>query len=131
MAAKDIRFSEDARSKVLRGVNLLADAVTVTLGPRGRNVVLEKSWGAPTVTKDGVTVAKEMELPHRFENMGAQMVREVASKPSDVAGDGTTTATVLARAIFTEGAKLVAAGHDPMSLTRGIDRAVGVIVDEL
>src|SRR5438034_541783 len=114
MPAKMIRFSADARAKVLRGVNILADAVTVTLGPRGRNVVLEKSWGAPTVTKDGVTVAKEIELADKFENMGAQMVKEVASKTSDVAGDGTTTATVLARAIFTEGAKLVAAGPDPM-----------------
>ena len=131
MAAKVVRFSEDARSRVLRGVGVLADAVTVTLGPRGRNVVLEKSWGAPTVTKDGVTVAKEIELPDRFENMGAQMVKEVASKTSDVAGDGTTTATVLARAIFVEGAKMVAAGHDPMNLKRGVDRAVAVITDEL
>jgi len=131
MAAKLVRFSEDARSKVLKGVNILADAVTVTLGPRGRNVVLEKSWGAPTVTKDGVTVAKEIELADKFENMGAQMVKEVASKTSDVAGDGTTTATVLARAIFTEGAKLVAAGHDPMSLKRGVDLAVKAVVDEL
>ena len=109
MPAKIVKFSEDARAKVLRGVNVLADAVTVTLGPRGRNVVLEKSWGAPNVTKDGVTVAKEIELPDKFENMGAQMVKEVASKTSDVAGDGTTTATVLARSIFTEGAKMVAA----------------------
>ncbi|TMB19993.1 MAG: chaperonin GroEL [Deltaproteobacteria bacterium] len=131
MAAKMVRFSEDARAKVLRGINILADAVTVTLGPRGRNVVLEKSWGAPTVTKDGVTVAKEIELADKFENMGAQMVKEVASKTSDVAGDGTTTATVLARALFTEGAKLVAAGHDPMSLKRGVDRAVTAIVEEL
>src|SRR5437899_4249457 len=131
MAAKIVRFGEDARTKVLRGVNILADAVTVTLGPRGRNVVLEKSWGAPTVTKDGVTVAKEIELADKFENMGAQMVKEVASKTSDVAGDGTTTATVLARALFTEGAKLVAAGHDPMSLKRGIDRAVTTVVEEL
>jgi chaperonin GroEL len=131
MAAKLVKFSEDARAKVLRGVNVLADAVTVTLGPRGRNVVLEKSWGAPNVTKDGVTVAKEIELVDRFENMGAQMVKEVASKTSDVAGDGTTTATVLARALFTEGAKLVAAGHDPMSLKRGIDRAVKLVVEEL
>src|SRR5262245_9720961 len=131
MAAKVVKFSEDARSKVLRGVNILADAVTVTLGPRGRNVVLEKSWGAPNITKDGVTVAKEIELADKFENMGAQMVKEVASKTSDMAGDGTTTATVLARAIFTEGAKLVAAGHDPMSLKRGVDRAVMVVVDEL
>src|SRR5213596_2871026 len=131
MAAKVIRFSEDARARVLRGINILADAVTVTLGPRGRNVVLEKSWGAPTVTKDGVTVAKEIELADKFENMGAQMVKEVASKTSDVAGDGTTTATVLARALFTEGAKLVAAGHDPMSLKRGVDRAVTAVVEEL
>src|SRR5216117_1950089 len=131
MAAKLVKFGEDARAKVLRGVNVLADAVTVTLGPRGRNVVLEKSWGAPTVTKDGVTVAKEIELADKFENMGAQMVKEVASKTSDVAGDGTTTATVLARALFTEGAKLVAAGHDPMSLKRGVDRAVTAVVEEL
>src|SRR5437870_2540405 len=131
MAGKLVLFSADARAKVLRGVNILADAVTVTLGPRGRNVVLEKSWGAPTVTKDGVTVAKEIELADKFENMGAQMVKEVASKTSDVAGDGTTTATVLARALFTEGAKLVAAGHDPMSLKRGVDRAVAAVVEEL
>src|SRR5512145_2682798 len=131
MAAKEIRFSEDARGKVLRGVNLLADAVTVTLGPKGRNVVLEKSWGAPTVTKDGVTVAKEVELEDKNENMGAQMVKEVASKTSDLAGDGTTTATVLSRAIFSEGLKLVAAGHDPMSIKRGIDKAVAKVVDEL
>jgi len=131
MAAKLVRFGEDARAKVLRGINVLADAVTVTLGPRGRNVVMEKSWGAPTVTKDGVTVAKEIELADKFENMGAQMVKEVASKTSDVAGDGTTTATVLARAIFTEGAKLVAAGHDPMSLKRGIDKAVPAIIEAL
>src|ERR1044072_4624737 len=107
MAAKLVTFGQDAGEKILRGINVLADAVTVTLGPRGRNVVLEKSWGAPTVTKDGVTVAKEIELEGRFENMGAQMVKEVASKTSDVAGDGTTTATVLARAIFTEGIKMV------------------------
>src|SRR5213593_4078080 len=131
MAGKLVLFSADARAKVMKGVNVLADAVTVTLGPRGRNVVLEKSWGAPTVTKDGVTVAKEIELADKFENMGAQMVKEVASKTSDVAGDGTTTATVLARALFTEGAKLVAAGHDPMSLKRGVDRAVTAIVEEL
>jgi len=131
MAAKLVRFGEDARAKVLRGINVLADAVTVTLGPRGRNVVMEKSWGAPTVTKDGVTVAKEIELADKFENMGAQMVKEVASKTSDVAGDGTTTATVLARAIFTEGAKLVAAGHDPMSLKRGIDKAVPAVIEAL
>src|SRR5262252_4473832 len=131
MPAKLVRFSEDGRARVLKGVNVLADAVTVTLGPRGRNVVLEKSWGAPNVTKDGVTVAKEIELADKFENMGAQMVKEVASKTSDVAGDGTTTATVLARAIFTEGAKLVAAGHDPMSLKRGVDKAVEAVVAEL
>ena len=131
MAAKQVRFGQDARDRILRGVNTLADAVTVTLGPKGRNVVLEKSFGAPNITKDGVTVAKEIELEDKFENMGAQMVKEVASKTSDVAGDGTTTATVLARAIFAEGIKMVAAGHDPMSLKRGIDRAVGAIVDEL
>src|SRR5499426_301625 len=131
MPAKHVRFGQDARDRVLRGVNILADAVKVTLGPKGRNVVLEKSFGAPTVTKDGVTVAKEIQLEDKFENMGAQMVKEVASKTSDVAGDGTTTATVLARAIFTEGAKMVAAGHDPMSLKRGIDKSVGAIVDEL
>ena len=131
MAAKDIKFSEDARSKVLHGVNILADAVTVTLGPKGRNVVLEKSWGSPTITKDGVTVAKEIQLEDKFENMGAQMVKEVASKTSDIAGDGTTTATVLSRAIFSEGLKMVAAGHDPMSIKRGIDKAVEKVVDEL
>ncbi len=131
MSAKEIRFSEDARGRVLRGVNLLADAVTVTLGPKGRNVVLEKSWGSPTVTKDGVSVAKEIQLEDKFENMGAQMVKEVASKTSDLAGDGTTTATVLSRAIFSEGLKLVAAGHDPMSIKRGIDKAVAKVVDEL
>jgi chaperonin GroEL len=131
MGAKMIRFSQEAREKILRGVNVLADAVTVTLGPKGRNVVLEKSFGAPTVTKDGVTVAKEIELEDKFENMGAQMVKEVASKTSDVAGDGTTTATVLARSIFTEGIKMVAAGHDPMSLKRGIARAVEVVTNEL
>jgi len=131
MAAKIVKFSQDAREKILRGVNVLADAVTVTLGPRGRNVVLEKSFGAPNVTKDGVTVAKEIELEDKFENMGAQMVKEVASKTSDVAGDGTTTATVLARAIYTEGLKMVAAGHDPMSLKRGIDKAVTTVIEEL
>src|SRR2546427_1482382 len=131
MAAKLVKFGQDAREKILRGVNILADAVTVTLGPRGRNVVLDKSFGAPTVTKDGVTVAKEIELEDKFENMGAQMVKEVASKTSDVAGDGTTTATVLARAIFTEGLKMVAAGHDPMTLKRGIDKAVAAVVEEL
>jgi chaperonin GroEL len=131
MPAKIVRFSQEAREKILKGVNTLADAVTVTLGPKGRNVVLEKSFGAPTVTKDGVTVAKEIELEDKFENMGAQMVKEVASKTSDVAGDGTTTATVLARSIFTEGIKMVAAGHDPMSLKRGIDRAVEAVTGEL
>src|ERR1700740_1638520 len=124
MAAKMVKFSREARDAILRGVNLLADAVTVTLGPKGRNVVLEKSFGAPNVTKDGVTVAKEIELSDKFENMGAQMVREVASKTNDDAGDGTTTATVLAQAIYREGAKIVAAGHNPMELKRGIDRAV-------
>src|SRR2546423_666136 len=131
MAAKVIRFSEDARARVLRGINILADAVAVTLGPKGRNVVLEKSWGAPTVTKDGVTVAKEIDLADRCQNMGAQMVREVASKTSDVAGDGTTTATVLAAAIYSEGQRLVAAGHNPMSIKRGIDKSVEAIIGEL
>src|ERR1051326_7132669 len=131
MAAKLVLFSADARAKVLRGVNILADAVTVTLGPRGRNVVLEKSWGAPTVTKDGVTVAKEIELADKFENMGAQMVKEVASKTSDVAGDATTPATVLAQAIVREGTKAVAAGLNPMDLKRGIDKAVPAAVAEL
>src|SRR5438034_1161667 len=131
MAAKIVKFGEEARNKILNGVRVLADAVTVTLGPKGRNVVLDKSFGAPNITKDGVTVAKEIELEDKFENMGAQMVKEVASKTSDVAGDGTTTATVLARAIYTEGAKMVAAGHDPMSLKRGIDKAVEVIIEAL
>src|SRR5579875_2763543 len=131
MPAKLVRFGQESREKIQRGVNILADAVTVTLGPKGRNVVLEKSFGAPTVTKDGVTVAKEIELEDKFENMGAQMVKEVASKTSDVAGDGTTTATILARAIFTEGLKMVAAGHDPMSIKRGIDKAVEAVVEEL
>ena len=131
MPAKIVKFSEEARNKVLSGVRVLADTVTVTLGPKGRNVILEKSFGAPNITHDGVTVAKEIQLEDKFENMGAQMVKEVASKTSDVAGDGTTTATVLARAIYTEGAKMVAAGHDPMSIKRGIDRAVGVATDEL
>jgi chaperonin GroEL len=116
MAAKKIGFGLDAREQILKGVKILADAVKVTMGPRGRNVVIEKSFGAPTITKDGVTVAKEIELENKFENMGAQMVKEVASKTSDVAGDGTTTATVLADAIYREGYKLVAAGHDPMSI---------------
>src|SRR5579885_3251084 len=131
MPATIVRFSQEAREKIQKGVNVLADAVTVTLGPKGRNVVLEKSFGAPTVTKDGVTVAKEIQLEDKFENMGAQMVKEVASKTSDVADDGTTTATVLSRAIYTEGMKMVAAGHDPMTLKRGIDRAVEAVVSEL
>src|SRR5262244_1305009 len=131
MAAKEIIFDEKARNRVMAGVDTLSNAVKVTLGPRGRNVVIEKSWGAPTVTKDGVTVAKEIELENRFENMGAQMVREVASKTSDIAGDGTTTATVLAQAIYREGSKLVAAGHNPMELKRGIDAAVTTIVESL
>src|SRR5216110_2451842 len=131
MAAKEIIYDTSARDKILAGVNALANAVKVTLGPRGRNVVIEKSFGAPTVTKDGVTVAKEIELENRFENMGAQMVREVASKTSDVAGDGTTTATVLAQAIYREGSKLVAAGHNPMEIKRGIDKAVEAVVDAL
>ena len=124
MAAKDVKFSQDARERMLRGVDILANAVKVTLGPKGRNVVLEKSFGAPRVTKDGVTVAKEIELEDKFENMGAQMLQEVASKTSDVAGDGTTTATVLAQAIIREGAKSVAAGSNPMDLKRGVDLAV-------
>ena len=131
MAAKEVKFSEEARNKVSRGVRILADAVTVTLGPKGRNVILEKSWGAPNITKDGVTVAKEIELEDKFENIGAQMVKEVASKTSDVAGDGTTTATVLAKAIFSDGVKMVAGGHDPMSIKRGIDKAVEKAVAEL
>ncbi|MBN1830384.1 MAG: chaperonin GroEL [Deltaproteobacteria bacterium] len=131
MAAKLLQYDEQARKSILNGVNALADAVKVTLGPKGRNVILEKSFGAPTVTKDGVTVAKEIELEDRFENMGAQMVREVASKTSDVAGDGTTTATILAQAIYREGVKAVAAGSNPMDIKRGIDKAVVVVVDEL
>ena len=129
--AKDIVYDQKARESLLKGVNILADAVKVTLGPKGRNVILEKTFGSPTVTKDGVTVAKEVELEDKFENMGAQMVKEVASKTSDVAGDGTTTATVLAQAIYKEGAKLVAAGHNPMELKRGIDKAVEVVIEEL
>ena len=129
--AKEIVYDQKAREALLKGVNALADAVKVTLGPKGRNVILEKTFGSPTVTKDGVTVAKEVELEDKFENMGAQMVKEVASKTSDVAGDGTTTATVLAQAIYKEGAKLVAAGHNPMELKRGIDKAVEVVIDEL
>jgi chaperonin GroEL len=131
MPAKEILYQQEAREKLLRGVNAITQAVRVTLGPKGRNVLIEKSWGAPTVTKDGVTVAKEIELADRFENMGAQMVKEVASKTSDVAGDGTTTATVLAHAIFREGSKLVAAGVNPMDLKRGIDKAVAVVVEQL
>jgi chaperonin GroEL len=131
MAAKEIVYKESGRNLILAGVNALADAVKVTLGPKGRNVVIEKSFGSPTITKDGVTVAKEIELENKFENMGAQMVREVASKTSDVAGDGTTTATVLAQAIFREGSKLVAAGHNPMEIKRGIDKAVEALVEEL
>ncbi|MEP2651931.1 MAG: chaperonin GroEL, partial [Paraglaciecola sp.] len=131
MAAKEVRFSDDARVKMLAGVNVLANAVKVTLGPKGRNVVLDKSFGAPTITKDGVSVAKEIELEDKFENMGAQMVKEVASKANDEAGDGTTTATVLAQAIVTEGLKSVAAGMNPMDLKRGIDKAVKVAVEEL
>jgi chaperonin GroEL len=131
MAAKDIVFSSAARAEIGKGLNLLANAVKVTLGPRGRNVVIEKSWGSPTVTKDGVTVAKEVEIENKFQNMGAQMVKEVASKTSDVAGDGTTTATVLAQAIYNEGAKLVAAGLNPMDLKRGIDAAVVAVVEQI
>src|ERR687892_1195772 len=131
MAAKEIIFSSNARNEIAKGLNLLANAVKVTLGPRGRNVVIEKSWGSPTVTKDGVTVAKEIELEDRFENMGAQMVKEVASKTSDIAGDGTTTATVLAQALYREGSKLVAAGHNPMEIKRGIEKAVECVVDAL
>ena len=131
MAAKEVRFHTDARDRMLRGVDILANAVKVTLGPKGRNVVLDKSFGAPRISKDGVTVAKEIELADKFENMGAQMVREVASKTSDLAGDGTTTATVLAQAIVREGAKAVAAGMNPMDLKRGIDRAVEAVVKDI
>ncbi|MGH8693843.1 MAG: chaperonin GroEL, partial [Burkholderiales bacterium] len=131
MAAKDVRFGEDARAKLVAGVNVLANAVKVTLGPKGRNVVLDKSFGAPTVTKDGVSVAKEIELADKFENMGAQLVKEVASKTSDEAGDGTTTATVLAQSIVVEGLKSVAAGIDPMEIKRGIDKATEAVVQEL
>ena len=131
MAAKEVRFSDDARARMLRGVNILANAVKATLGPKGRNAILEKSFGAPTVTKDGVSVAKEIELKDRFENMGAQMVKEVASNTSDEAGDGTTTATVLAQAIVREGLKSVAAGANPMDLKRGIDQAVTAAVEAL
>ena len=131
MAAKEIHYSDDARQQLLKGVNALANAVKVTLGPKGRNVVLEKSFGSPTVTKDGVSVAKEIELEDKFQNMGAQMVKEVASKTSDVAGDGTTTATVLAQAILREGIKSVSAGLNPMDLKRGIDKAVEAAVQAL
>ncbi|HUO96961.1 MAG TPA: chaperonin GroEL, partial [Steroidobacteraceae bacterium] len=131
MAAKEVRFSDDARTRMVKGVNILANAVKVTLGPKGRNAVLEKSFGAPTVTKDGVSVAKEIELKDKFENMGAQMVKEVASATSDEAGDGTTTATVLAQAIVREGLKAVAAGVNPMDLKRGIDHAVETAIEEL
>src|SRR6201985_3278503 len=131
MSAKEVRFSVDARDRMLRGIETLAHAVRVTLGPKGRNVVLDKSFGAPRITKDGVTVAKEIELEDKFENMGAQMVREVASRTSDQAGDGTTTATVLAHAIVREGAKAVAAGMNPMDLKRGVDLAVNAIVEDI
>ncbi|HEX9836912.1 MAG TPA: chaperonin GroEL, partial [Alphaproteobacteria bacterium] len=131
MSAKDVKFSTDARGRMLAGVEILSDAVKITLGPKGRNVVIEKSFGAPRITKDGVTVAKEIELADKFENMGAQMVREVASKTNDEAGDGTTTATVLAAAIFREGCKAVAAGMNPMDLKRGIDLAVASVVEEI
>ncbi|MBL9007724.1 MAG: chaperonin GroEL, partial [Myxococcales bacterium] len=131
MAAKEIVYSQPARAEIAQGVNALANAVKVTLGPRGRNVVIEKSWGSPTVTKDGVSVAKEIELGNKFANMGAQMVKEVASKTSDTAGDGTTTATVLAQAIYTEGLKMVTAGHNPMDIKRGIDEAVEKVINEL
>src|SRR6516162_2721539 len=131
MAAKEVKFSVEARARMLRCVDILNDAVRVTLGPKGRNVVLDKSFGAPRITKDGVTVAKEIELGDKFENMGAQMVREVASKTSDAAGDGTTTATILAAAIVKEGTKAVAAGMNPMDLKRGVDLAVDAIVEDL
>ena len=131
MAAKEVRFGDDARSKMVRGVNILANAVKATLGPKGRNAVLEKSFGAPTITKDGVSVAKEIELKDKFENMGAQMVKEVASNTSDEAGDGTTTATVLAQAIIREGMKAVASGRNPMDVKRGIDKAVIAATEEL
>ena len=131
MSAKDVRFHESARHKMLAGVNILADAVRVTLGPKGRNVILDRSYGAPTITKDGVSVAKEIKLKDKFENMGAQMVKEVASKTSDVAGDGTTTATVLAQSIVKEGMKFVASGMNPMDLKRGIDKSVIAVVEEL
>src|SRR5436189_3704029 len=131
MTAKQISYADDARAKLLTGVSKLARAVRSTLGPRGRNAVLDKGWGSPTVTKDGVTVAEEIELSDPYENMGAQLVKEAASKTSDVAGDGTTTATVLAEAIYREGLKMIAAGHDPMALTRGIQKATEKVVKEL
>jgi chaperonin GroEL len=131
MAGKIIKFGQEGRNAILSGVNTLSDAVKVTLGPKGRNVVLDKSFGSPLITKDGVTVAKDIELEDKFENMGAQLVKEVASKTSDVAGDGTTTATVLAQAIFSQGSKLVAAGNNPMDIKRGIDKAVEMVVEEL
>src|SRR5438105_5613484 len=131
MGAKQLTYADDARQKLLGGVSKLARAVRATLGPRGRNAVLDKGWGSPTVTKDGVTVAEEIELTDPYENMGAQLVKEAASKTSDVAGDGTTTATVLAEAIYREGIKMIAAGHDPMALTRGIQQAVDKVVEEL
>src|SRR5208282_5112460 len=131
MAAKIIKFDQDGRNAILKGVNALAGAVKVTLGPKGRNVVIDKMFGSPLITKDGVTVAKEIELEDKFENMGAQLVKEVASKTSDVAGDGTTTATVLAQAIYAQGAKLVAAGHNPMEIKRGIEKAVETVVESL
>ena len=131
MAAKDIRFSTDARDRLLRGIDTLNNAVKVTLGPKGRNVVIDKSYGSPRITKDGVSVAKEIELADKFENMGAQMVREVASKTNDLAGDGTTTATVLAASIMKEGIKLVASGMNPMDLKRGIDIAVAAVIKDL
>src|SRR5271155_2530437 len=131
MAAKNIKFKEEARQKILKGVRTLADAVKVTLGPKGRNVIIDKSYGTPHITKDGVTVAKEIELEDRHENMGAQMVKEVASKTADKAGDGTTTATVLAEAIYSEGLRNVPAGANPMDVKRGIDQAVNLVVEEL
>src|SRR6201994_1861533 len=130
MAAKDVKFSTEARERMLRGVDTLANAVKVTLGPKGRNVVIEKSFGAPRITKDGVTVAKEIELEDKFQNMGAQLIREVASKTNDEAGDGTTTATVLAQDIVKEGMKAVSAGRNPMDLRRGVDKAVAAVVED-
>src|ERR1700726_4253372 len=131
MGAKQLAYSDEARQKLLSGVSKLARAVRSTLGPRGRNAVLDKGWGSPTVTKDGVTVAEEIELNDPYENMGAQLVKEAASKTSDVAGDGTTTATVIAEAVYREGLKMIAAGHDPMALTRGVQKAVDLVVEEL